>query len=84
MAQDSSSRKSPYETNRSQQTLDDIDLLEVLNSDGDVMYPASCNDIMTACSGMSEFSKAEKDWFGKALPHGTFSTAADVKKAVGV
>jgi len=50
----------------------------------DVMYPASCNDIMTACSGMSEFSKAEKDWFGKALPHGTFSTAADVKKAVGV
>jgi len=50
----------------------------------DVMYPASCNDIMTACSGMSEFSKAEKDWFAKALPHGTFSTAAEVRKAVGV
>ena len=50
----------------------------------DVMYPASCNDIMTACSGMSEFSKSEKDWFAKALPHGTFSTAADVRKAVGV
>jgi len=50
----------------------------------DVTYPASCNDIMTACSGMSEFSRTEKDWFGKALPHGTFSTAADVRKAVGV
>ena len=48
------------------------------------MYPASCSDIMTACSGMSEFSKGEKDWFAKALPHGTFNTAADVRKAVGV
>jgi len=50
----------------------------------DVTYPASCNDIVEACSGMSDFSKAEKDWFIKALPHGTFSSAAEVRKAVGV
>ncbi len=50
----------------------------------DVMYPASCNDIITACSGMSEFSKQEKAWFTENLPHGTFQNADEVKRAVGV
>ncbi len=50
----------------------------------DVMYPATCNDIITACSGMSEFSKQEKAWFTENLPHGTFNNADEVKRAVGV
>ena len=50
----------------------------------DVMYPASCEQIVTACSNMSEFKADEKAWFAKALPHGTFKSAADVKRAVGI
>ncbi len=50
----------------------------------DVSYPASCNDLVAACSNMSEFSGEEKEWFSKALPHGSFNTADDVKRAVGV
>lgn len=50
----------------------------------DVEYPASCEAIVTACNGMSEFSADEKAWFSKTLPHGTYSSAADVSKAVGL
>jgi len=50
----------------------------------DVMYPATCNDIITACNGMSEFSKQEKTWFAENLPHGTYNSADAVKRAVGV
>ncbi len=50
----------------------------------DVKYPASCDQIATACNGMSEFSTEEKQWFLKALPHGTYPTPADVNRAVGL
>jgi len=33
---------------------------------------------------MSEFSTEEKQWFLKALPHGTYPTPADVNRAVGL
>ena len=48
----------------------------------DVTYPADCNDLVTACEGMSEFSAGEKDWFTKTLPHGMFKNANEVKKAI--
>ena len=50
----------------------------------DVMYPATCEQISTACGNMSEFNEEEKMWFMKALPHGTYKTAADVNRAVGI
>ncbi len=50
----------------------------------DVNYPTSCEQIVNACNNMSEFNAEEKQWFAKALPHGVFNTAADVKKAVGL
>ena len=50
----------------------------------DVSYPATCSDLVTACNNMSEFSSDEKTWFSEALPHGSFNTAEDVKRAVGV
>ena len=50
----------------------------------DVSYPASCEQIASACSNMSEFSSDEKAWFLKALPHGMYTTAAEVDKAVGL
>ncbi|MBI3859463.1 MAG: hypothetical protein HY296_04395 [Thaumarchaeota archaeon] len=50
----------------------------------DVMYPASCDQIMAACEGMSEFTSEEKAWFGKTLPHGKYQSAADVNRAVGI
>ncbi len=50
----------------------------------DVEYPASCDQIVNACNNMSEFSSEEKDWFAKALPHGTYSSPAEVNKAVGL
>ncbi len=50
----------------------------------DVMYPASCEQIVNACNNMSEFTADEKAWFAKALPHGSFKSAADVNRAVGI
>ncbi len=50
----------------------------------DVMYPASCEQIVNACNNMSEFKTEEKAWFAKALPHGTYKSASDVSKAVGI
>jgi len=48
------------------------------------MYPATCSDVVEACGNMSEFTKEEKTWFSKNLPHGTFKSADEVKRAVGI
>lgn len=45
-------------------------------------YPATCNDVVSACNNMSEFTGAEKEWFSKNLPHGTFNSPAEIKKAL--
>ena len=37
---------------------------------------------MAACSNMSEVGTEDKEWFGKTLPEGTYSTPEDVVKAV--
>jgi len=33
---------------------------------------------------MSEFTREEKAWFAKALPHGTYDSPKEVTKAVGL
>ena len=45
-------------------------------------YPADCNDLVMACSNLSEFSAAEKEWFSQTLPHGMYENPTDVKKAI--
>jgi hypothetical protein len=47
-------------------------------------YPATCSAVVEACSNMHEFTQEEKDWFSKALPHGTFNSADEVRKAINL
>ncbi len=47
-------------------------------------YPADCNDLVMACNNLSEFTSEEKEWFSKALPHGTFNSPDDVKRAINL
>jgi hypothetical protein len=48
----------------------------------DVNYPASKQDIMEACSGFSEVSKQERDWFDDTIPDRTFNSANEVVMAI--
>lgn len=47
-------------------------------------YPADCNDLVMACNQLSEFTSEEKDWFAKAIPHGTYNSPDEVRKAMQV
>ncbi len=47
-------------------------------------YPADCNSLVMACNNLSEFTSEEKEWFSKTLPHGTFNSPDDVKKALHI
>lgn len=47
-------------------------------------YPATCSDLVMACNNLHEFSAEEKEWFSKTLPHGTFQSPEEVRKAVGI
>ncbi len=44
----------------------------------DVSYPASKADIMRACSGFSEVSQDDRDWFELNIPDRTFETPEEV------
>lgn len=48
-----------------------------------VEYPATSQDLVTACSGLSEFSEEDKEWFRTHLPAGTYATPEDVLTALG-
>ena len=48
----------------------------------DVRYPASKEDIMKACSGFSEISLNERDWFNLNIPDRTFERAEEVIMAI--
>jgi hypothetical protein len=47
-------------------------------------YPASCNSLVMSCNNMSEFTSEEKEWFSENLPHGTFNSPDEVKKAINL
>jgi hypothetical protein len=47
-------------------------------------YPATCSALVESCNNMNEFTTEEKDWFAKALPHGTFNSPDEVKKAISI
>ncbi len=48
----------------------------------DINYPASKQDIMKACSGFSEVSQNERDWFDNTLPDRTFNNPNEVLMAI--
>ena len=47
-----------------------------------VEYPATKNDIVTACNNLSDVPKADKDWFEKNLPDRTYKNAEEVLTAI--
>ena len=47
-------------------------------------YPATCSAVVSACNGLSDFSPEEKAWVSEALPHGTFNSPDDVKRALHI
>jgi len=47
-------------------------------------YPATCSSLVMSCNNLSEFTADEKAWFAEALPHGSFNSPDDVKKAIGL
>ena len=47
-------------------------------------YPATKEELVKECSGLSDFSEADKEWFMKTLPEGTYKSAEDVMGALGL
>jgi hypothetical protein len=48
----------------------------------DVKYPASKEQIMAACSGFSEVSTSEREWFSLNIPDRTFDGPDEVLLAL--
>lgn len=46
-------------------------------------YPATKADLVAACSGLSDFSEADKSEFSEKLPEGTYNSAEQVAEALG-
>ena len=45
-------------------------------------YPATREELIMECNELEDFSKADKEWFIKHLPEGTYKSAKEVMKAV--
>lgn len=48
----------------------------------DITYPASKDDIMTACNNFKEIPTSERDWFDKTLPDREYKTPEEVLNAL--
>ena len=51
---------------------------------GHVKYPATKEQIVETCNGMSDQDVADKAWFEQTLPAGTYSSPKDVFKALKI
>jgi hypothetical protein len=47
-----------------------------------VTYPTTKKDLVEACNNFSDVPKAEKEWFEKNLPAGTYKSANEVLGAL--
>lgn len=47
-------------------------------------YPASKADLMKACNDLTDFSAEDKQWFTVHLPEGTYNSADEVIKVLGI
>lgn len=49
-----------------------------------ITYPATRAQIIEACAQTTEFSAGEKKWISEHLPEGTYNSADEVTKALGM
>jgi hypothetical protein len=47
-------------------------------------YPATKEELVAECDNLSDFSDEDKKWFIKNLPEGTYNSAEEVIKALGL
>jgi len=47
-------------------------------------YPGTKDDLVKRCEDMSDVPAEEKDWFVQSLPDGTYNSADEVLKALGL
>jgi hypothetical protein len=47
-----------------------------------VMYPATRAQVVAACNNMSHIDTANRDWFTKNLPAGTYRNPAEILSAL--
>lgn len=47
-------------------------------------YPATKEELMAECDNLSDFSEEDKKWFGDNLPDGSYQSADEVVKALGL
>ena len=47
-------------------------------------YPATKAELVASCQNLVDFSAADKKWFSESLPEGTYRSAAEVMKALGL
>jgi hypothetical protein len=47
-----------------------------------VQYPASRSQVVAACNNMADVGEANRDWFSKNLPEGTYKSPAEIMGAL--
>ena len=47
-------------------------------------YPATKEELVAACNNLSDFSSQDKEEFSNKLPEGTYNSAEEVMKALGM
>ena len=47
-------------------------------------YPSAKGEILAACAEMSEMPEADREWIEQNLPDGTYKSADEVVKALGL
>ena len=47
-------------------------------------YPATKAELIKSCKGMKDIGAADKEWFKNTLPDGTYKSAQEVLKALGL
>ena len=47
-------------------------------------YPATKAELAAECDNLSDFEAEDKEWFMKNLPEGTYNSAGEVMKALGL
>lgn len=56
---------------------------EMMSHLNDVTYPASKDDLVKACDGMSDVPEVDKRWFVETLPEKNYQSSDEVKQALG-
>ena len=47
-----------------------------------VKYPATRSEVVATCNSMSDVSEANRDWFSKNLPEGTYRSPTEIMGAL--